>query len=313
MQQETDPQYPLLYSLAGYRYCDLLLDDICRERPPWRSVDARAIPEAERDGARSLQSDGAEPADESSEQAIARIREVRNRADKALKWEQGMQGAPILDFALHHLTLGRTWLVESQWLRVEGEEADDSETLNSQLSTLNRAAQHLNQSVSVLRQSGQQDHLPRGLLHRAALWRHAGGRPEAGDWIEEGRTAADFFALAERDLEEAESIAKRGSMLIWQIEAALERCRLALCRAKSQITNITSQSRDMQLDTAREKLEEVRQLIRQTEKPYEPHVPDWPDWKPPAYVGLFTRGEIVGYHCRNREIAGLEELIRRSR
>ena len=38
-------------------------------------------------------------------------------------------------------------------------------------------------------------------------------------------------ARAERDLDEAESIAERGSMLIWQIEAALERARLFLTLA----------------------------------------------------------------------------------
>ena len=84
-------------------------------------------------------------------------------------------------------------------------------------------------------------------------------------------------------------------MLIWQIEAALERTRLALALSNH--------------DEAQRKLDETRELIRQTEKPYEPHVPDWPDWDPPEYIGVFRKGEIVGYHRRNDEIERLQEQI----
>ena len=62
-------------------------------------------------------------------------------------------------------------------------------------------------------------------------------------------------------------------------------------------------------DQAREKLEEARRLLRQTEKPYEPHMPDWDDWDPPEYIGVFKKGEIVGYHCRNDEIERLQKQI----
>ena len=62
-------------------------------------------------------------------------------------------------------------------------------------------------------------------------------------------------------------------------------------------------------DQAREKLEEARRLVKQTEKPNEPHVPDWDEWDPPEYVGVFKKGEIVGYHCRNDEIERLQKLI----
>jgi hypothetical protein len=63
------------------------------------------------------------------------------------------------------------------------------------------------------------------------------------------------------------------------------------------------------LDQARRKLDECRDLIRQTETTYDPHVPDWDDWQPPEYVGVFQAGEIVGYHCRNHEIATLQAEI----
>ena len=62
-------------------------------------------------------------------------------------------------------------------------------------------------------------------------------------------------------------------------------------------------------DQAHKKLAEARRLFRQTEKPYEPHMPDWDEWDPPEYIGVFKKGEIVGYHCRNDEIEGLRKLI----
>ncbi len=105
----------------------------------------------------------------------------------------------------------------------------------------------------------------------------------------------EYFARSERDLDEAESIAERGSMLIWQIEAALERARLALVLGDRE--------------QAKSKLDEARELIRQTEKPYEPHVSDWDDWEPPEYVGVFQKGEIIGYHCRNHEIETLQRQL----
>jgi len=45
---------------------------------------------------------------------------------------------------------------------------------------------------------------------------------------------------------------------------------------------------------AREKLVEAKDLVRQTEKPYEPHVPDRDEWEPPMYAGVVKKGEIVG-------------------
>ena len=85
-------------------------------------------------------------------------------------------------------------------------------------------------------------------------------------------------------------------MLIFQIEAALERCRLALTREDH--------------DEARRTLDEAQALVKKTEKPYEPHVPDWDEWDPLAYVGVFRKGEIVGYHRRNDDIAALDEALK---
>ena len=94
-------------------------------------------------------------------------------------------------------------------------------------------------------------------------------------------------------------------MLIFQIEAAMERTRLALARMKYE----GGRMKEEMCEQARDKLEKARRLVRQTEKPYEPHVPDWDEWDPPEYVGVFKEGEIVGYHCRNDEIERLQKQI----
>ncbi len=40
-------------------------------------------------------------------------------------------------------------------------------------------------------------------------------------------------------------------------------------------------------------------------------MPDWDEWDPPEYVGVIRKGEIVGYHRRNDEIAALDEALGR--
>ena len=84
---------------------------------------------------------------------------------------------------------------------------------------------------------------------------------------------------------------------------------LRLCASACDKTN---------LQLAREKLDETKALVKQTEKPYEPYEPmdeiweDHPEgkkWDPPSYIGVFEKGDIVGYHCRNQEIQYLEEVI----
>ncbi len=61
---------------------------------------------------------------------------------------------------------------------------------------------------------------------------------------------------------------------------------------------------------AREQLDNARELIRETEKKYEPYVADWDEWEPPEYIGVFKKGDIVGYHRRDLEIEGLGEAIK---
>ena len=192
MQAEWQPEYPLLWAVLGFRYCDLLLDE----------VESMIC-----DSSRKLGQ---------TDKLIAKCRDARNRATKSREWADHVYTDDILNTALDHLTLGRTYLLEYQVLKIAGREPEDD--------VLTRAETHLNQSVSLLRQAGQQQELPRGLLARASLWRVCGERKRG----RQGEAEAEYFERAERDLGDVEQIAGRSGMLLFQIEAALERCRLAL-------------------------------------------------------------------------------------
>jgi tetratricopeptide (TPR) repeat protein len=145
MQRERQPEYPLLYSLQGFQYCDLLLGQ-------------------------------------------GNYHKVRDRATKTVAGAE-TQGV-LLDIALDHLSLGRA---------CQG--AGD----------LAEAESQLNQAVTGLRQAGQQDDLPRGLLAHASLYRRRGDFPHA-----------------QRDLDEALLIATRSQMRLHEADRHLEQARLSL-------------------------------------------------------------------------------------
>lgn len=193
MQQEMQPQYPLLYSTPGYLYCELLLADVSLRignllvRWPSKAVDpARTASEGHPTVVAELQSE---------------IESLRNRAEIE-------DNDPLLDTALNHLTLGRTWQLESARSSglspsspvasseteptapaagVAGGSAESKQPEASAFGSLKQAEHHLTQSVTLLRQAGTQHELPRGLLHRAALWREMGeGEKERGGDGERG-------------------------------------------------------------------------------------------------------------------------------
>ncbi|MEL7354346.1 MAG: TIR domain-containing protein [Cyanobacteria bacterium P01_A01_bin.116] len=271
LQAERQPEYLLLYSLQGFQYCDLLLERGGLELGGAGSIgQSAAVPEADSDEV-SL--------------CLTRCGEVRQRAEKTLEW---VTGSGSLYEGLDNLTLGRTYLLEATLRNGNPVEAVTAEGL---LSLLLQAQQHLDQSVSLLRQSGTMHYIPRGLLARAAL-----ARVSSQLIVDQSPlTKEDYLEKANRDLTEVEQIAGRGNMLIFQIEAALKRCRLALVLADQA--------------QARIKLDEAKALVTRTERPYEPHVPQWDGWEPPESIGLFGAGEMVGYYRRNEEIAALEARI----
>jgi tetratricopeptide (TPR) repeat protein len=143
MQTERQPQYPRLYSIAGYRYCDLLL--------------SRGEPE-DRAGL-----DGLAAAPEEAQWFRQGCREVQKRAEQTLEW--AIQQLDLLDVALEHLSLGRAHLglaLTAPRPTTPGEETE---------ADFVQAAEHLDRAVEGLRQAGDESYLPRGLLARAALHR----------------------------------------------------------------------------------------------------------------------------------------------
>lgn len=92
-------------------------------------------------------------------------------------------------------------------------------------------------------------------------------------------------------------------MMRWQIEGALERCRLALTVAQAGKTEPGG------LESPSVYLDRAQALIRQTERPYETHRPDWPEWQPPDCVGVFQPGAMVHYARRDAALENLNARI----
>ena len=126
MQAKNQPEYPLLYSLWGFRYCDLLLAEA--ERAAWRGC---LRPETR---------------DLKRETLIPACREVEQRGQKMFEWRT--PGDPLLDIGLDHLTLARAAL----YLCL----LQESETRNLK--------SRIELAVDGLRGAGAQEFIVRGLL-----------------------------------------------------------------------------------------------------------------------------------------------------
>jgi hypothetical protein len=189
MQAESQPNYPLLYSLRGFRYCDLLLAG--PERAAW------------------VESQKAEENTE-MEELVAACRAVSQRAVQTLHWANKTREASLLDIALNHLTLTRAALY-------------DALLSSASPPSLSIAASCVSEAVSGLRRAGMQDHLPRGLLTRAWC-----SFAQASEQALHGREeeAVDFWSSAQADLDEASDIATRGPMPLHMADIHLCRARL---------------------------------------------------------------------------------------
>jgi len=158
MQKEWQPKYPLMYSLQGFRYCDLLLGQ-------------------------------------------GKYRDVLNRAGQTLEWAQ-TEKTSLFTMAIDNLSLGRAHLFQ-----VRQERTDD----------FTLAAELLNQAVDGLRQAGTQHYIPCSLFARAELYR-----------------VQDAVDKAQRDLDEAMTIAERGSMGLHQADCHLEYTLLYLAMGEKE-------------------------------------------------------------------------------
>lgn len=190
MQKERQPQFPLLYALQGFRYCDLLLSQ-------------------------------------------GRYREVQSRAGQTL--EMVKQGAlsSLITIGLAYLSLGRADLMEAGSAHTPTLYPGGHTSQGEREQALDSAAVYLERAVEGLRQAGQQDELPRGLLARAELRRVRGSL--------EG---------ARRDVEEALAIASRGGMRLFEADCHLEYARWYLAAGDKESARAS-------LDRAREMIAEM--------------------------------------------------------
>jgi hypothetical protein len=205
MQKEAQPEYPLLYSLWGFRYCDLILGPV--ERAAWK----RLLPSEKGElggmqtSSPSLRGSEADETIQESRCDYGLLRSARNddasslldgcadvekRTERTLGWAIG-HARSRLDIALNHLTLARAALYA---VIVRREALDGA---------------HVDAAVKGLRDAGTKDHQPRGLLTRALY------RVVAGD-----------FPGAQDDLDEAYDIAERGPMKLFLADIHLHRARL---------------------------------------------------------------------------------------
>jgi tetratricopeptide (TPR) repeat protein len=192
IQAELQPESPRLRSLWGFRYCDLLL--------------GRAGAEV---GAGLNGLSGLVSRPEDAERFRQTCREVLERGQEALTVVQ-RGSRNLLDIALNYLIMGRAHAGLALTASPTAAPGED------RAARLAQATELIDRAVDGLRRSGREDHLPSGLLARAAL----------------RRFRSDFTGAA-ADLAEALEIAERGRMRLYECDAHLEWARL--CRDQGDV------------------------------------------------------------------------------
>ena len=220
IQKEDQPQYPRLYSLQGFRYADLLL--AAAERGAWRAwLGGEGNPDY---------LDGA-PDGTAWEALLTQCEAVSERAEETLAWVSPQNW--LLDIGLNHLTLARAGLYRA--LLAAGATADNPAPGRAPAPPAVRLPEGLAApmaaAVDKLREAGQLQYLPLGLLTRAEIRAVAGDR-----------------AGARADLAEAWGIADGGDMGLHRIDILLTRARLSFREEPA---------------AARQDLAEARRLIDQ--------------------------------------------------
>ena len=216
MQAEQQPQVPLLHSLYGFQYADLILASA--EHAAWRRiVDGGATSKRH-------------PLDR---RALPSCAEAERRANESQRaWREIFINHPsLLDIALDHLTLARAGLYRALLERAAGA------AFAPAVIEATRAA--VETALGKLRQANSLDHLPKALL-TAAL--HAGA-------------VAGRVDEARRYLDEAQLIAERGPMPLYLADVHLHRARLfrdrtALDQARRLIEDLAYGRRREELEDA---------------------------------------------------------------
>lgn len=198
IQNEIQQQYPLLYSLQGFNYCDLLLAPA--ERQAWLHYSGalRQLEVAKESGDHEGRtSDGHGPPlltnDDILSIALSSTKEATRRATLALDVSSSSNW--LLDIALDHLTLARSLLYKA--------------ILSPSVSDFDSIADDTQAALDGLRNAGQEQYVPRALL-TAAWTRHFLGLPDE----------------ARNLMNEAERVARRGEMPLFLADVHLLRARL---------------------------------------------------------------------------------------
>ena len=163
-----------------------------------------------------------------------KYQDTQNRAGQTLEWAEQERRASLLTIALDHLSLGRAHLLQAQ---VEG------------TGDFTQAKYELDQAVDGLRQSGHQEFISRGLLARAELHR-----------------VRRDFDRAQRDLDEAMTIATRGGMGLHEGDCHLEYARLYLAmgekeKARESLGKAKGMIEEMGYGRRRKDVEEIEEEI----------------------------------------------------
>ncbi len=198
MQAQRQPRFPLLYSLQGFRYADLLLAPA--ERAAWRfGVPPSGSP---REMRRERPPEGGTP----DEEALAAYVEAERRANQTLEWATA-GNLSLLTVGLDRLTQARATLyrvlltphaLQSVIRRAVAPNPDPG--LLSALET----------ALAKLRAANDLGYLPQALLTAAFYYGTLGHDPDE----------------ARRLLDEAQLIAERGPMPLYLADVHLHRARL---------------------------------------------------------------------------------------
>jgi tetratricopeptide (TPR) repeat protein len=218
MQSEEQPHFPLLYSIGGFRYCDLLL--VQAERFAWQThliggttnspAHGKDLPDGD------LGTNEIMETDTRNLDSLESCRAVTLRVKTQFEWQ--FPSDTLLDIALCHLTLGRSGLylllLEADGLRSDPAEASDQRPgiSGEDRCRFTSLAADVSAAVDGLRRSAQKDDLPRGLLTRA--------------WLRSLNGARTGPESAQGDLDEAWEIAERGPMPLFLADIHLHRARL---------------------------------------------------------------------------------------
>nr|VFJ64292.1 MAG: hypothetical protein BECKFW1821C_GA0114237_100569 [Candidatus Kentron sp. FW] len=198
LQAKNQPQYPRLYSVQGFQYCELLLSNA--EDAAWRLF---INPQSQIPNLKSLRFD---------------CDGVTARATQTLEWVTA-GNLSLLDVALDHLTLARAALYRGLLTgalscvdTVNPSATDREKTTWTQtrsdnhhpVSDTHEIEAHLTAAVEGLRKAGVMNHLTAGLLTRVWYRMLTGDSDGAG-----------------ADLDEAWEIATRGPMPLYQADILL--------------------------------------------------------------------------------------------